>query len=178
MIYDRDLQSIVDKIFPQFLALEKVEEEKYYADRSIPLKSLSKKHTLNDDETSTPSKRVKAEALAAAEASPPANSTIEFTIKLIPATAVDEVFTLPMLVKRLCKATKAVRIGKIKSFVYKRLPEEDQKDLNFENIVLTFKGEELPSDWKLQALSEAIDKSIEDFKPIEFEYRRAVPKGV
>jgi hypothetical protein len=177
MIYDRDLQSIVDKIFPQFLALEKVEEEKYYTDRSIPLKSSSKKHTLNEEETSTPSKRVKTEA-PPAEASPPANSTIEFTVKLLPATAVDEVFKLPMLVKRLCKATKAVRIAKLKSFVYKRLPEDDQKDLNFESIVLTFKGEELPSDWKLQTLSDAIDKSIEDFRPIEIEYRRAVPKGV
>jgi hypothetical protein len=185
MIYDRDLQSIVDKIFPQFLALEKVAEEKYYADRSIPLKSssTSKKHSLKEEMTSPPSKRTKTEApptveVPPAEASSPPISMVEFTVKLVPALAVDKAFALPGLAKRLCKATKAVRIAKLKSFVFKRLPEEDQKDMTFEDIVLTYKGQELMSDWKLQTLSDAIDKSIDDFWPIEIDYRRAIPRAV
>lgn len=191
MIYDRDLQSIVDKLFPQFLADEKVAEERFYAERNISLKALTKKHDREDgaDDEFTAAKRSKSSASPGTSANKPqsapgsggaAASAVgvndEFIVKMIPAKTVSDELILKELSKRLCKATKNVRVNKLQSFVHKRLPDEDREGLEPSEIKLIYNGSDLHPDLKLSALSDAIDAATVK-TPLEFEYCRYHPRG-
>eukprot|EP00428_Durinskia_dybowskii_P080343 CAMPEP_0170422310 /NCGR_PEP_ID=MMETSP0117_2-20130122/36377_1 /TAXON_ID=400756 /ORGANISM="Durinskia baltica, Strain CSIRO CS-38" /LENGTH=175 /DNA_ID=CAMNT_0010680945 /DNA_START=228 /DNA_END=755 /DNA_ORIENTATION=- len=174
MIYDRDIQSFVDKLFPQFIAEEKQAEENFYKERNIPLKSESKKHGLsNEGETDAPSKRFKVESgtqeRAAASTGDGERAEGEFIAKLVPKQNVEESKRLPPLTKRLCKATKSVRIIKLKNFVHKRLSQEDTTLTEPAQIQLTFKGIVLNGEDRLSVLSSEIDNATD---PLEFEYSR------
>jgi hypothetical protein len=178
MIYDRDLQNIVDKIFPQFLENEKVAEEKFYAELNIPLKAGAKKHSRDHDNKPETSggKRVKAAARtenqklleAEAEAANAANE--EFIVKMVPAKDAADDCKLPALTKRLCKATKSVRVIKLKNFVHKRLPEEDQQGLEPADIKLIYNGTDLGAEMKLGALGEVVESTLGTKASLEFEY--------
>lgn len=211
MIYDRDLQSIVDKVFPQFLKMEKVTEEKFYADQNIPLKAPVKKHEREEEMVSSgpPLKRAKSavssrreeeqeetEVAPAPAATKPKKATkapqppveipvptyvepnVDFIAKLVPAKDPNPLLLLSPLTKRLCKATTIVRVFKLKSFVHKRLPEEEQKGIEPGDIKLTYNGTLLSDEMKLGILGDVIEVVNEAKGQMEFEYSLAKPRAV
>jgi hypothetical protein len=183
MIYDRDLQSIVDKIYPEFIAFEKTEEIEHYNKLKIPLKSTIGKHDRDTtDEQQSDRKRAKSkkddkdskednsDELPPNEASK--KSDFEFTVKLNPCEECEEATKLPTLAKRLCKVSFNVRVLKIKKFVHKRLTDSEQETVQPEGIELLFNNVVLADESKLSYLRKEIEAAIDAKLPIEFVYRR------
>lgn len=175
MIYDRDLQSIVDKVYPEFILLEKEEEVQHYKKLKIPLKSAvtNKRERESSDGQEREKKRAKESAGdEQQEAAKKERVDTEFTVKLNPCDQCDESLRLPMLAKRLCKVSMAVRVLKIKKFVHKRLTDAEQQTVQPEDIELTYNGDVLLDDNKLSYLKKDIEAALASKANIEFVYRR------
>lgn len=175
MIYDRDLQSIVDKVYPEFILLEKEEEVQHYKKLKIPLKSAvtNKRERESSDGQEREKKRTKESAGdEQQEAAKKERVDTEFTVKLNPCDQCDESLRLPMLAKRLCKVSMAVRVLKIKKFVHKRLTDAEQQTVQPEDIELTYNGDVLLDDNKLSYLKKDIEAALASKANIEFVYRR------
>lgn len=174
MIYDRDLQSIVDKIFPQFAENEKLAEEIFYKERNIDLKSTGKRK-LDEDQFQSNTKHVKQEDVdkqAIVETKP----EVEIIIKIVPAKVCPENLRLPLLTKSLCKATKSVKMIKLKNFVYKRMVDEAvRRNIKPEEIQLSHNGKTYADDAKLAILGDEIEEAIQKNAHIELEYCRIKP---
>lgn len=175
MIYDRDLQAIVDKVYPEFVLFEKDEEVQHYKKLKIPLKSAvsNKREREISVDHEREKKRTKEDVgddqqeIAKKEL-----VSAEFTVKLNPCDQCDESLRLPMLAKRLCKVTMAVRVLKIKKFVHKRLTDAEQQTVLPEDIELTYNGDVLIDDNKLSYLRKEIEAALAAKANIEFVYRR------
>lgn len=179
MIYDRDLQAIVDKVYPEYILNEKEEEVQHYKKLKIPLKSaVSGKR--ERDSADAVEREKKRPAIAKEETSeePPVDALkkdrvdTEFTVKLNPCDQCEEGLRLPMLAKRLCKVTMAVRVLKIKKFVHKRLTEAEQQTVQPEDIELIYNGDVLVDENKLSYLKKDIEAALAAKVNIEFVYRR------
>ena len=189
MIYDRDLQSIVDKIFPKFALEEKLEEIKFYASRGIELKSETIKHN-KEEETEQPApKRAKlangggnsnnkaksSNVAAVIDSKPPekeAEQELEFTVKVNPCVNCEENLRLPALAKKLCKATLSIRVVKIKTFIHKRLSDEERNTISAGDIDILFNGEVLAENKRLLCLQKQVEQAAAAKTNIEFTYRR------
>lgn len=176
MIYDRDVQSIVDKLYPEFIEFEKEEEAQHYKRLKIPLKSAVGKRD-RDAESQEQKKRMKLSS--GKEGGNEDGDDVkkervdtEFNVKLNPCDQCDESLRLPMLAKRLCKVSLAVRVLKIKKFVHKRLTDAEQQTVQPEDIELLYNGEVLIDENKLSSLKNEIEKAIASKANIEFVYRR------
>lgn len=171
MIYDRDVQSVVDKLFPQFIAFEKQEEIKFYADKGIPLKSLSIKHERDKSEDVQGSSK-KAKLSGAAEASANPDQEEEFNVRIDACEECDESLRMPALAKRMCKAQYSIKIIKLKKFVHKRLPETMQEHLLPEDIEMIYKGHAVEDDKKLSHMRADIVAALKEKTTIAFTYRK------
>lgn len=177
MIYDRDLQAIVDKVHPEFILFEKDEEVQHYKKLKIPLKSAvsNKRERDNSDSHEREKKRTKegaGEEQQDATKKEKERVDTEFTVKLNPCDQCDESLRLPMLAKRLCKVSMAVRVLKIKKFVHKRLTDAEQQTVQPEDIELTYNGDVLLDENKLSYLKKDIEAALASKANIEFVYRR------
>ncbi len=178
MIYDRDVQSIVDKLYPEFIEFEKEEEIQHYKRLKIPLKSaVGKRDRERETESQEQKKRSKLssgndDGNAEAEDAKKERVDTEFNVKLNPCEQCDESLRLPMLAKRLCKVSLAVRVLKIKKFVHKRLTDAEQQTVQPEDIELLYNGEVLIDENKLSCLKKEIEAAIASKANIEFVYRR------
>jgi hypothetical protein len=201
MIYDGDVQAIVDKIFPQFAAEEKEAEESFYAAKNIPLKAGAKHELSSNVQELPPAKRAKVQAAVPAhdliaqsttravqaQASKPHTATkgeaqketpaeVEFVVRVVPDESVDESLKLGNLAKRLCKATKSVKFIKIKNFVHKRLPEADQAGLEAAGIRLSFNGKVITNaEDRLSSLGTPVEEAISKETTLELLYCREKP---
>lgn len=173
MIYDRDVQSIVDKLYPEFVEFEKEEEIQHYKRLKIPLKSaIGKRDRDRDAENQEQKKRSKLDSNEDTEDMKKERVDTEFNVKLNPCEQCEESLRLPMLAKRLCKVSLAVRVLKIKKFVHKRLTDAEQQTVQPEDIELLYNGEVLVDENKLSTLKKEIETAIASKANIEFVYRR------
>lgn len=137
VIFDRTLQAIVDKIFPQF-ALEDDEDEK-----KINENINSVKRELENDQQENSSKKVKYDP---SKEDDQLKDTI--TIRVVPSSAEDIPVSkrLPFLTKPLLKTISTIKISKIQNFIKKRLVGIDT-DISPRAIIIMFKDEVLkPAD--------------------------------
>lgn len=180
MIYDRDLQSVVDKLFPQFIAAEKLEEVKFYESKGIPLKTSSNKHERDRaDDVQQAAKRSKQAPVSTDENTHrSADQEEEFTVRIDACDDCDSALKMPVLAKRMCKAQYSIKVNKLKRFVHKRLPEDMQESMTAEDIEMIYKGAALEDDKKLSHFRSDIKAAMETKTSIAFTYRRKRPVSV
>jgi polycomb group RING finger protein 3 len=125
-IYDRNMQAVVDKIFPHF-----AKQELEYA----------RNKTKRQNETGAVKETNKSAKVSN-------DSEKEVTIKLFPVNKsenvnIDELLILPALKKPSLKASLSVQIAKLQKFIHKRLDPEVQHGVEFDNIEILYNGKTL-----------------------------------
>ncbi|KAJ1436124.1 hypothetical protein B484DRAFT_445792 [Ochromonadaceae sp. CCMP2298] len=156
MMYDRDLQSIVDKIFPQFQAAEREEELRVYAEAGVSLRAV--------ESVDRPAKKQRADENVAGE--------FQFPAALVPCSDCAENLRLPKMLKSEVKASLKVRVEKVKEFVLKRL--QGVANVTADNIEVLFKGEVLQEGMRLSYRQAEFRDSILR-NSVEFRYRLKTP---
>mmetsp|Transcript_10561 Transcript_10561/g.17217 ORF Transcript_10561/g.17217 Transcript_10561/m.17217 type:complete len:257 (-) Transcript_10561:46-816(-) len=174
MLYDRDLQSIVDKIFPQFLTQEKEEEEEFYALNSIPRKAAGVE--ANNDKQSRKRPREAPEAELAVptqsihQQDKELNTENKFRAILTPCADCHDKLRLPPVERPYCKASFNVSIQKVKAYLHRRFPGSLQEKWTERDIEILFDNEVLEEGRKLEYIQSKLQSAI-DAKNVEFVYR-------
>lgn len=158
LIYDRNLQSIVDKIFPQF-AEEDAEKARLEAETlKKNMASQEVVQSILQIETDTkerPAKKSRVDTPQEPTAKPEtttgtggggesagtgSESKVDYLVKLVPLEDpnISENKRLPILPKPSFRSDFVVKLVKIQGFVHKRLPAEVQATLSSQQIDIYF----------------------------------------
>jgi hypothetical protein len=190
LIYDRNLQSIVDKIFPQFAEEERAEKAK----RDVEEAKLAKlNNTFAHDllmQDDRPAKKTRTEATTSAKQQPPtttipqqpASSAVEakdggeaagdYLVKLMPLedANIPEAKKLPALPKPSFKSDLQVKMSKIQAFVFKRLSPEVQSTVQPTDIDIYYTDRCISSLESLARIAKEIQAANPQF--VTLHYRR------
>lgn len=154
LIYDRNLQALIDEIFPEFGEQERAEEKAFNAE--LKAKVIADRQTYkrdyNEFENEEPEPPSKLQRLDA-----------EVSFKLAPAAvANNDTPSLPPLKKPTFKSDLRIRTSKVQRFVHKRVSEEVTFPINPEDIeILDDKGKVLNPEGDLTGL-EWTEHSLSD----------------
>lgn len=144
--FDRDVQAIVDKIFPHFAEQEKEQEIKFYQERGIAYRAEMNKRggrrgndEEEEDKEEAPNSKRPKKALAQhggrhrevvdnyvdedAEGGDDGSlneEEVEYQFKLVPCSDCDISLQLPMVQKRF-RAVLSTRLIKVQKFIHKRI---------------------------------------------------------
>lgn len=111
--YDRTLQCLVDKVFPEFQEAERINEEPFYADRGIKRKALVPSQAPGAG-TSRPPKRPSGPVSGPVECA-------ETSFKLEPSPNAQEEDQLQELSRPFLRASGQLRVMHLKKFLTKKL---------------------------------------------------------
>lgn len=161
---DRDVQAIVDKIFPHFAEQEKEQEIKFYQERGIAYRAEMNKRGVRrgndeeeeeeDREEAPTSKRPKktltkhrevVDSKVDEDADDGDNSLgaaeIEYQFKLVPCSDCDASLQLPMVQKRF-RAVLSTRLIKVQKFIHKRI-SDNMADGSYTSSSLSFRSSDI-----------------------------------
>lgn len=185
LIYDGNLQSVVDKIFPQFVEEERADKAKRDAEEAKLSKvnnTFAHDFLMQDDR---PAKKTRAEDGSAVptttqqETSNPAEGnkdggdrTGDFLVKLMPLedATIPEAKRLPALPKPSFKSDLQVKMSKIQTFVYKRFTAEVQATVQPSDIDIFYQDRCISSFESLNRLTKEVQAANPQF--VTLHYRR------
>lgn len=129
VIYDRNLQSIVDKLFPYFMEREKEEYEQFLLTQDLKLKRAATDSAAVTTEDGNSTKKKK-------------EVVDEYHFRMVADVGDESNPALPSLQKPCLKVALTTKVATIQKFVYKRLDEEQQKTLKdeFRSIDIVYEG--------------------------------------
>ena len=170
--FDRDVQAIVDKIFPHFAEQEKEQEIKFYQERGIAYRAEMNKRggrrgsdEEEDKEEVPTSKRLKKNVAHGGREvvdnyvdkdtdkggdDDSLSAEIEYQFKLVPCSNCDVSRQLPMVQKRF-RAVLSTRLIKVQKFIHKRISDmadgpSSSLSLRSSDIEILFRNEPILSD--------------------------------
>ncbi len=150
IIYDRNLQSIIDEILPQFAADEKLAEQNYYIE-----KGLKRKY---EEEVAANESKARAESGKATRDADLENE--EVTIKLVPVINKDTtVEILSALKKPTFRSDLKIKVSKVQRFIHKRLSEDLTSKVTQEDIEVLCGDRELEKDQDLTVILNYVTES-------------------
>jgi len=152
VVFDRNLQSVVDKLFPFFGEEEKKAEDKFWIDHESKLKR------------SNGSESVLTKDLKRRKESP------ELTFHLVPIATTIET-TLPALQKPCLKVPLSFKVSTVQKFIYKRLDENVQSGMKEQHleIDILYNEEVIDPTGTLASLPASVAESQ---TPISLNYRK------
>lgn len=167
LLFDRNLQSIVDKIFPQFAEQDQKELAMLFQTKKRSLET-SKHPASHSSSDNAVAKKLKSDPGAAPRAAPSNASTIEFMVTVVPDISCEASLQLPPITKPSFRGMLSTKVLKVQSFISKRVAESIPS-ISKDEVAVLWKGEQLKPMDDLSALR--MDPALAS-SAIELVYRR------
>lgn len=175
VIYDRNLQSVVDRIFPQFASAEAAAEKKFNHDK-IEAKKARKAAETDSGQAEKRMRTSSPNTSSLPEKKTPVDrndSEFHVRVKMQPAQDIDQRLVLPMLSKNKFIVVEGMDVSKVQKFVYRRL-SADVVPADWNDIAIHYQGgnAQEPSNWAafLSVVRQHID--TKDTTMLKLQYSR------